>query len=80
MDRTERVWLRNPTTGGRFRCPARAAQQWIDMGWEPSDPPPPAPSPVVAERLRWQAEQRAAAIEAAKKTSSRRSAAQRTEE
>lgn len=79
MDRTERVWLHNPATGGHFWCPARAAQQWIDMGWAPSDPSPPPPSPVVAERLRWQAEQRAAAIEAAKKASSRR-AAQRTEE
>jgi len=80
MDRTERVWLRNPTTGGYFRCPARAAQSWIDMGWERSDPPPPAPSPVVAERLRWQAEQRAASTAAATQSRTRRSAAPRAEE
>ncbi|MFC6017800.1 hypothetical protein ACFP2T_16485 [Plantactinospora solaniradicis] len=50
----ERVWLRNKDTGGYFACPEPAVEDWLGLGWERSDPPPPDPSPVVAERIEWE--------------------------
>lgn len=91
MTGVERVWLRHPSTGGYFHCPVLAVKDWRELGWEPSDPPPPDPNPVVAERIGWEqhqeAQREAAAAEAAddpapetKPTSKRQSAAPTTPE
>lgn len=73
----ERVWLRNPETGGHFHCPADAVAEWTtpDMGWVRAEEPPEEHNPVVAEALaqrRALAEQAAAEEKAAKKSSSRK--------
>jgi hypothetical protein len=34
-----------------FHCPAAAVDDWIQLGWQLSDPPPEPVSPVVAEHL-----------------------------
>lgn len=57
----ERVWLRHKDHGGFFDCPAGAVDDWADVGWEPTDERPVEVNPAVAERLAWEAEQRAAA-------------------
>jgi hypothetical protein len=49
----ERVWLRHPETGGTLECPAEAVNAWLELGWQPSDPPAEPVSPVVAENLAW---------------------------
>lgn len=61
----ERVWLRHKETGHLFDCPAAAVDDWVELGWEPTDERPAEVNPVVAERLAWEAEQRAAAEAAA---------------
>lgn len=53
----DRIWLRHPEHGGYFHCPVDAVQDWKGLGWQESDPPPPPVSPVVAERITWEAEQ-----------------------
>lgn len=61
----ERVWLRHdyldaepPREAGWFHCPIEAADDWKLLGWvEDPDGPPPPVSPVIAERLAWEAEQ-----------------------
>lgn len=69
----ERVWLRHdypnavpPQGPAYFHCPAEAADDWQLLGWvvDP-DGPPPEVSPVIAERLAWEAEQTRLAEEAA---------------
>ncbi len=50
-----RVWLKHPKTNGYFECPAEVVDDWREMGWEQSDPPPPEPNPAVAEQLAWRA-------------------------
>lgn len=42
------TWLRH-ASGGYFRCPVGAVDDWRTRGWEPSDPPP-EPNPVTAEQ------------------------------
>jgi hypothetical protein len=56
----ERVWLGHAETGGHFYCPVEAVEDWLELGWQPSDAPPEEPNPVVAERLAWEAAQLAA--------------------
>jgi hypothetical protein len=53
MEIIERVWLRMPANGdwSYFHCPAAAVDDWIQLGWQLSDPPPEPISPVVAENL-----------------------------
>jgi len=53
------VWLVHPDTGGHFRCPTAAVKDWIDMGWESTEPPA-EPDPATAEQP---AQQPPAAIE-----------------
>lgn len=77
MIAVERVWLRNPGTGGYFHCPVAAVEEWTtpDMGWVPAGEPPEEHNPVVAEALAQRqamAEQAATEEKAAKKTSSRK--------
>lgn len=55
----DRTWLRHPETGGYHHCATAAVADWLELGWEPSDPKPeinhatveqpqrPAPEPVV---------------------------------
>lgn len=76
MTAVERRWLRHPETGGYFYAPVAAVPDWLSLGWVPSDPPPPEPSPVVAERIRWEHERQAAAQPAAPSKPTRRSAAE----
>ncbi len=64
----ERVWLRHNETGHLWECPAGAVEDWADMGWEPTDERPAEVNPVVAERVAWEAEQRAAQEPAPKKS------------
>jgi hypothetical protein len=64
------VWLKHKEHGGYFHSPADAVGDMADLGWEPSDPPPPQIEATVAEQLAWRAEQ-AAAAEAEKKTSAK---------
>ncbi len=73
MTSVERVWLKHPATGGFFRCPERAAEDWEKAGWVRSDPPPAPVSPVVAERIEWENQRRQSAEQQKPKT--RRSAA-----
>jgi hypothetical protein len=61
----ERVWLKHTETGHLFPYPAGAAKDFGDLGWAPTDERPPEDNPVIAERLAWEAEQRAAAQAAA---------------
>jgi hypothetical protein len=53
MEIIDRIWLRMPANGGwsYFHCPAAAVDDWIQLGWELSDPPPEPISPVVAENI-----------------------------
>lgn len=52
------TWLRHPETGNHFHAPDAAVDAWLETGWERTDTEPePEPSPVVAEALRWRAEQ-----------------------
>ena len=53
----EFVWLHNPETGGYFRCPASAVEDWKDNGWKVADEPPAEPNPVTAEHLAWREQQ-----------------------
>jgi hypothetical protein len=39
--RTDRVWLRHETTGGRQLFPASVVEQWAPLGWVPSAPAEP---------------------------------------
>lgn len=48
MAMTERVWLRNPETGGAFHCPADAADSWRARGWVDGEEPQQV-NPAVAE-------------------------------
>lgn len=57
----EFVWLHNPDTGGYFRCPAAAVDDWKDNGWEVAEEPPAEPNPVTAETLAWREQQDQAA-------------------
>ena len=50
------TWLKHAEHGGYFECPDAAVDDWREMGWELSDPPPAAPNPAVAEQLAWRAE------------------------
>lgn len=50
------TWLTHPSTGGFFRCPAAALDDWLDMGWQPCAAPP-QDNPVVAERIAWEHDQ-----------------------
>lgn len=64
----ERVWLQHtdPDHTGYFHCPADAVADFGLLGWVVMDEPPPEPvSPVIAERLAWEAEQVRLAEEAA---------------
>lgn len=61
----ERVWLKHKDTGHLWDCPAGAVDDMADLGWEPTDERPAEVNPVVAERVAWEAEQRAAAEAAA---------------
>jgi hypothetical protein len=54
------VWLHNSETGGYFRCPDGAVDDWREMGWEPSDPPEEV-NPAIASRLALEREQAEAA-------------------
>jgi hypothetical protein len=56
------TWLSYPETGGTFRCPDGAVEDWKDMGWEPCDPPEET-NPAIADRLALERElqERAAA-------------------
>lgn len=64
----ERVWLKHAETGHFFHCPEGAVEDWQDLGWQPTDERPVEVNPTVAERLAWEAEQRAA-FEAAQQES-----------
>lgn len=66
------VWLHNAETGGYWECPAPVVDDWRSRGWVPSDPPPPAPDPAVAEALAWRAQQAAAASADTKPTKAAR--------
>lgn len=57
----EFTWLRHSETGGTFRCPNAAVDDWLDMGWEVADEAPADPNPVVAEHLAYREQQAAAA-------------------
>ena len=65
------VWLKHPNTGGHFRCPAAAVDDWLDRGWEVADEPPAEPNPVAAEHLAWREQQDQAAAVAAEQTDSK---------
>lgn len=53
------TWLRQPETGGVFRCPDAAVEDWCkDRGWEPCEPPEEV-NPAVAERITAEREQAA---------------------
>lgn len=45
----ERVWLRQGEDS-YFHCPAMAVDDWLEMGWQRTDPPREH-NPVVAERV-----------------------------
>ena len=74
----ERVWLRHKETGHFWECPAGVVGDWAEMGWEPTDERPEEFNPVVATRLAWEADQRAAAEAVAKPKTSRKSGADTT--
>lgn len=74
----ERVWLRHKDIERPFHCPVAAVNDWREMGWEPGEPPEEV-NPVVAERIAWEAEQRAAA-EADAKTKTKPAKPAKTEE
>ncbi|MFV2094822.1 hypothetical protein ACFHW1_04935 [Micromonospora sp. LOL_014] len=57
------VWLHHAETGGYWECPVPAVDDWRSRGWVPSDPPPPAPDPAVAEGLAWREQQAAASAD-----------------
>jgi hypothetical protein len=63
---TEFVWLKHPDTGGYFRCPAAAVEDWLANGWEVADEPPAESNPVTAENLAWREQQDQAATKPAK--------------
>lgn len=65
---TDFTWLKHKEHGGYFHAPGDAVDDLAELGWEPSDPPPPPIEATVAEQLAWRAEQEAAAIEAEKKS------------
>jgi hypothetical protein len=56
----ERTWLKHPETGHFFHCPTPAVEDWLELGWQVTDERPEEINPVVAERLAWEAQQRAA--------------------
>lgn len=74
----EFTWLRHSETGGTFRCPDAAVDDWLDMGWEVADGAPADPNPVVAEHLAYREKQAAAAQ--ATKTTSKSTKTAKTEE
>lgn len=51
------VWLKHPDTGGHFRCPAAAVDDWLANGWQVAGEPPAEPNPVAAEHLAWRQQQ-----------------------
>jgi hypothetical protein len=72
---TDFVWLKHKEHGGYFNSPANAVDDMAELGWEPSDPPPPQVEATVAEQVAWRAEQEAAAAQAEKKSKSTKAAA-----
>lgn len=59
------MWLKHKVTGHFFPCPTGAVEDFGELGWAPTDERPPEDNPVIAERLTWEAEQRAAATQTA---------------
>lgn len=76
---TDFTWLRHKEHGGYFHCPAGAVDDMAELGWEPSDAPPPPIEATVAEQLAWRAEQ-AAAAEAEKSKSTKAATRGKSEE
>lgn len=58
------TWLKHSETGGTFRCPDEAVEDWAKNGWEPCEAPEEV-NPAIAERIAFERAQQAAAEAAA---------------